>query len=226
MFDNPVPVVFSGPGHHRRRLLVAGQSVPYWNVFGTFADLVCLVLLHFLLKKEGYRIWDLLRVPKISLGRDILIGIGLFVLLFPTAILGVTILANLLIYGTLQPDLGSGLLIARQLPAWAAIHSLVIWWLIWSPTESTFYNGYLFSRIEALTKRTWLAVVIVGFFWTLQHIFFPFMPDGKYLLWRFLQFLGIGMLMPWLFSRLRRLRPLIITHWLMDISSVLLTLKF
>ena len=201
-------------------------SVPYWNVFGTFADVGCLLLLRYLLKKEGYRIRDLIRVPNISIGRDILIGVGLFLLIFPTAIMGLTILANILIYGTLQPDLGSGLLISRQLPIWATIHSLLIWWVIWSPTESTFYNGYLFPRIEAYTGRTWIAIVIVGFFWTLQHIFFPFMPDWKYLVWRFLQFLGIGLLMPWLFSRIRRLRPLIVTHWLMDITGVLLTIKF
>jgi hypothetical protein len=201
-------------------------SVPYWNVFGTIADVGCLLILHYFLKKEGFRIWDLIRVPNISLKRDILIGVGLFLLIFPTAIMGFTIIANIVIYGVLQPDLGSGLLIARQLPIWATIHSLLIWWVIWSPTESTFYNGYLFPRIESLTGQTWIAVLLVGFFWTLQHIFFPFMPDGKYLVWRFIQFLGIGILMPWLFSRIRRLRPLIITHWLMDITGVVLTIKF
>ncbi len=42
----------------------------------------------------------------------------------------------------------------------------------------------------------------------------------------FLQFLAVGLLFPWLFSRLRRLRPLIITHWLLDFLGVALTLKF
>lgn len=200
-------------------------SVPYWNVFGTFADIGCIILLIFLVRKEGYQIFDLLRTQNIPLWRDILIGVGLFLLIFPPAIIGATMMANIFIYGTLQPDLGSGLLIERQLPPWAMIHSLLIWWLIWSPTESTFYNGYLFPRFEALTGRTWVVVIIVGFFWALQHIFFPFIPDGKYLAWRFLQFLSIGLLMPFLFSRFRRLRPLIITHWLMDIASVVLTIK-
>ena len=201
------------------------SSIPYWNVFGTFADLFCLVILHYLLKKEGYQIWDLLKLPQKPILRDLLLGIGLFLLIFPTVIMGITLLANFLIYGMLQPDLGEGMLIGRQLPLWATIHSLLIWWLIWSPTESTFYNGYLFPRLEVLTGKTWKAILLVGFFWTLQHIFFPFIPDGKYLVWRFIQFIGIGFLMPWLFSRIRRLRPLIITHWLMDIMSVLLTIK-
>ncbi|TVR75584.1 MAG: CPBP family intramembrane metalloprotease [Marinilabiliales bacterium] len=201
-------------------------SVPYWNVFGTFADIGCILLLIYFLRKEGCSIWDLMRVGNIPLWRDILIGVGLFLLLFPVAIIGVTILANVLIYGTIEPDLGTGLLTGRQLPAWALFHSLFIWWVIWSATESTFYNGYLFPRFEALTGKTWVAVAIVGFFWALQHIFFPFIPDGKYLIWRFLQFLPIGLLMPFLFARLRRLRPLIIAHWLMDIAGVVLTIEF
>jgi len=201
-------------------------AVPFWNVFGTLADIGCLLLLRHFLKKEGFGIRDLLRAPGFSAGRDVLIGIGLFLLIFPTAIMGITILSNLLVYGTLQPDLGSGILIARQLPTWAMLYSLLVWWVIWSVTESTYYNGYLFPRIQALTGKTWAAVLVVGCFWALQHIFFPFIPDGKYLVWRFLQFLGIGMLMPWLFSRLRRLRPLIVAHWLMDFAGVVLTLKF
>lgn len=201
-------------------------SVPYWNVFGTLADVGCLLLLHDLLKKEGFKIWDLLRVPDTPLWRDILIGVGLFLLIFPTIIMGVTLIANLVVYGTLQPVFENGLLIARQLPAWARFYSLFVWWVIWSPTELMFYNGYLFPRFEAFTGKTWMAVMIVGFFWTLQHIFFPFMLDGSYLVWRFIQFLGIGLLMPWLFSRLRRLRPLIVTHWILDIAGVVLTINF
>jgi membrane protease YdiL (CAAX protease family) len=201
-------------------------SVPYWNVSGSLADIGCLILLHYLLKKEGLSIIDLIRAPKIPIWRDILIGVGLFLLIFPTIILGVTVLANLLIYGALEPAIESGLLIARQLPIWATLYSFVVWWVIWSPTESTFYNGYLFPRFEALTGRSWIAILVVGFFWTFQHIFLPFIPDWRYLAWRFLQFLGIGLLMPWLFTRFRRLRPLIITHWLMDISSLFFTIQF
>ena len=37
---------------------------------------------------------------------------------------------------------------------------------------------------------------------------------------------AIGLLMPILFAHLRRLRPLIIAHWLMDIAGVVLTVEF
>jgi membrane protease YdiL (CAAX protease family) len=200
-------------------------AVPYWNVFGTLVDLGCLLLLHHYLKKEGLSLLHLIRASRFPLWRDVLVGIGLFLLIFPTAIMGGTILSNLIVYGTFQPDLGEGVLIARQLPRWAMLYSLLVWWVIWSVTESVYYNGYLFPRLEALNGRTWTAILVVGAFWALQHVFFPFIPDARYIIWRFLQFLGIGLVMPWLFSRLRRLRPLIVSHWLMDFTGVLLTLR-
>jgi membrane protease YdiL (CAAX protease family) len=195
-------------------------SVPYFNIFGSLADIGSLLILYLLLKKEGYRLWDLFRGPKKPTWRDALIGVGLFLLLFPTAIVGVSMLANVLVYGTLQPEIVTTLF--AKLPQWATLYSLLVWWVIWSPTESSFYNGYLFPRIEALTKRTWAAILIVGFAWGLQHVFFPLVLDWKYVIWRFMQFLVVGMVFPWLFSRLRRLPPLVVTHWLMDLAGALM----
>jgi hypothetical protein len=127
-------------------------SVPYFYVFGSIADLGCLSILYLFLKKEGYHLKDLFNQPKRPAWRDVLIGAGLFLLLFPIAIMGVSILANLIVYGTIQPDIVSTLF--TRGPLWANVYSLVIWWVVWLPTESSFYNGYLFPRIEALTNRS------------------------------------------------------------------------
>jgi membrane protease YdiL (CAAX protease family) len=97
--------------------------------------------------------------------------------------------------------------------------------VIWSPTKSSFYNGYLFPRVEVLTKHPWAAALIVGFAWVLHHVLFPLVPDWKYVIWRFLQFLVVGMVFPRLFSHLRRLSPLIVTHWLMDFTGALLRIQ-
>jgi membrane protease YdiL (CAAX protease family) len=197
-------------------------SVPYYYVFGSLADLGCLLILYVYLKKEGYRWRDLILQPRRPVWRDVLIGLGLFLLLFPIGIMGMSLLANLLVYGTLQPTIVNTLF--ARVPLWASLYSVVAWWLIWSPTESSFYNGYLFPRIEASTHHTGLTVVIVGFAWALHHVFFPLVLDWKYVIWRFLQFLVVGMVFPWLFSRLRRLSPLIVTHWLMDLTGAVMRL--
>jgi membrane protease YdiL (CAAX protease family) len=100
------------------------------------------------------------------------------------------------------------------------------WWFIWSPTEELTYNGYALPRLDALTDRPWLSMVLVSFFWALHHVFFPLLLDWHYVIWRFLIFVPVCVILPILFRRFRRLRPLIFLHWLMDFSAVVWTLQF
>ena len=106
------------------------------------------------------------------------------------------------------------------------VYSLSAWWLLWSPIEQMTYQGYALPRIEALAHSRWIAVSIVGFWWALQHAFLPFILDWKYVAWRFLAFLPGVIAFTLIYFKLRRLPPLIVAHWPMDIFAVLLTLKF
>ena len=98
--------------------------------------------------------------------------------------------------------------------------------MIWSPTEDMTYNGYAFPRLEVLFGRSWLAILVVAFWWTLQHCALPLIFDWKYILWRFCSFLPGVLVILLIYRRTRRLPPLILAHWLMDIGGALMTLKF
>ena len=39
------------------------------------------------------------------------------------------------------------------------------------------YQAYVLPRIQALSGRAWIAVVVVSFWWALQHSFLPFIAD-------------------------------------------------
>src|ERR1039458_4379248 len=75
-------------------------------------------------------------------------------------------------------------IMGRVLPVWAVVYSLSVWWMIWSPTEEMTYQAYALPRIQALSGRTWVAMVVVGFWWALQHSLLPFLPDWRSALWR------------------------------------------
>ena len=100
-----------------------------------------------------------------------------------------------------------------------------LWWLIWSPTEEMTYRGYAFPRFEVLCRNRGLAIGLVSFWWTLQHVFLPFILDWKLVLWRFLAFLPgvVILLLPSL--KIRRLGPFVFAHWPMDVVAVFMTLK-
>jgi hypothetical protein len=85
------------------------------------------------------------------------------------------------------------------------------------------YQGYVLPRLEALTGRTWIAYLIVLFWWSAQHCMFPFIPDWRYVAYRSLMMVPILLLCMAIYLRIRRLSPLIIAHWPMDISVAIMT---
>lgn len=60
----------------------------WWSVYGTLIDFGCLGLLFWLTRREGVRLRDLLSFSKSHLKKDILLGLGIFVVVFPVCVLG------------------------------------------------------------------------------------------------------------------------------------------
>lgn len=208
-------------------LLLRGFDVPnptveirnWWPVYGTLVDLGCLGLLLWLTRREGIRLLDLIGIVKSKLLTDIPRGLGLFVLIFPITIFGGGMLARLIAYGDLNPVFPENTYM-RTLPLLALLYSRILWWPLWSATEEITYNGYALPRLIAQTKSTWLSVAIVAFFFAIQHSFLM-LAGFQFGLYMFLTFLPLSIAMELAYLRIRRLPPLIVAHWLMDLSNVL-----
>jgi membrane protease YdiL (CAAX protease family) len=196
-------------------------SAPWWSVYAPLVDFGCLFLMARFTRSEGIRLRDL--IGKIR-WRDPLVGMGWFLLIFPFFWVA-SPLSSWLVWHTKQPYLYPGLLTARALPLWAVIYSLTVWWMMWSATEETTYQAYALPRLQALSGRAWVAILIVSFWWTVQHSFLPLILEWQYVFWRFLAFFPGVLVMTLIYHRTRRLPPLIFAHYLMDFSAMLMTLK-
>jgi membrane protease YdiL (CAAX protease family) len=209
-------------------LALQGSRTPWlsagawWTIYGTLVDLGCLLLMWTFTRREGVSLRNL--IGPIRCGRDLVLGIGCFLLVFPLFV-GGGLLSGLVFYGTMQVSVYPGILGGRVLPTWALIYSLSLWWLIWSPTEEMTYQAYVLPRIQALSGRAWIAVIVVSFWWALQHSFLPFIPDLRLIIWRFVAFLPGVVAFTLIYLRTRRLAPLILAHWLMDITAVVMTIQ-
>lgn len=199
-------------------------AAPWWSIYGTLVDLGCLVLLWQFTRSEGTRLRDLIGSIRWRNGWDFFLGAGIFLLVFPLFVVG-GLLSCRLVYGVFQVNVFPGILGGRVLPLWAAIYSRSAWWLIWSPTEEMTYAGYVLPRAQALAPRTWMAVVVVAFWWSVQHSFLPFIPEWRNFLWRFLAFVPGIVTMVLIYLRVRRLAPLIVAHWTMDIIATVMTMR-
>jgi len=197
----------------------------WWSIYGTLVDLGCLVLIAHFTKQEHIRIRDLIGKVRLRYGHDILLGACVFLLIFPV-FMGGSFVSSMLVYGSWDPQRNLYLLGVRTLPLWGMLYSLAVWWPISAAIEETTYQGYALPRIQALSGHTWIAVLCVIFFWSLQHCVLPFVPDWRYSLFRFIAFLPGVLLLTLIYLRLRRLPPLIVAHWPMDLGAVLMTLVF
>ncbi len=209
-------------------LLAAHRPAPWreaghwWNVYGTLVDLGCLVSMRYFTGREGIRLRDLIGPVRLRRAHDLFLGLGYFAAIFPF-FLGGSYVARWLLYRSSQANPNAYLLSEHHLPVWATVYSLTLWWMIWSPTEEMTYQAYVLPRLHALTGRRWIAFLMVGLWWAAQHCALPFIPDWRFLLFRFLAFLpGVLMLMLF-YLRSRRLAPLIVAHWPMDIAASLMT---
>jgi hypothetical protein len=205
--------------HRPSPFQTAGQ---WWIVYGTLSDLCCLLGMRYFARKEGIRLRDLIGPIRLRWGRDIFLGLGILILSFPLFIAG-GYLAAWVSYGSMAAVPMELVWQRHTLPLWATVYSLTVWWIIQSATEEMTYQGYALPRLEALTGRTWIALSIVGFWWALQHCMIPFVPDWRYVTYRFLMMLPVLVMMMLIYLRIRRLSPLILAHWPMDLAGAIMT---
>lgn len=198
------------------------EATYWWSVFFTLGDIACLLGLRCFTRREGIRLRDLIGPIRMRYGHDLWLGLGYLMLAAPFFIVAPA-LAQRWLYGSSGLNPGASLLHAHALPAWAMVYSITLWWFISSPTEEATYQGYALPRLEALTGHTWIAVAVVAFCFTAQHCVIGFVPDWRFLAWRFLSFLPGCLIVTLIYVRTRRLMPLIFAHWPMDIAAVLLT---
>jgi uncharacterized protein len=192
------------------------DAEPWLPVYGTLIDAACLTLLWRLTRREGIRLFDLVGFEPTRLVRDVLLGLAVI----PASlafILGGVYATGWLVYGTLTPPYLFG-----ALPLPAALYGVLVWPFIWGLTEQMTYNGYLVPRFQVLCRSTSLAIVIVAFAWSLQHVFMPLTFDARFMVFRLLSSIPNSVFVSLLYLRLRRLVPLAIAHALMDGASVLI----
>lgn len=192
-------------------------AAAWWTVYGTLIDIATLLTLGWLTRREGLRLVDLLGDAPRRLGRDLAMGLGLTVLYVALGFLSGA-LTTLAVYGVTTAPVP----LMGGLPRWATWYSLLVWPLIWGVAEELTYQGYALPRLQVITGRTWLALLLVTLGFGLQHSALPFRADGNFMLWRFGSSLLLGLAAALVYLRLRQLLPLIVAHWAANALSVLL----
>ena len=197
------------------------ESAAWWPAAVICTNLVCLVLLIRFYRQDGLRFWEVFRIERQFIKPDLLFMLGFLLIAAPLGYLPNVVSARWL-FG--DPQIALDLLV-RPLPAWAAISILIFFPLLQGLVEIPTYMLYALPRLEAQGIRPWLAVSLAASFLSAQHIFAPFILDGRFVTYRLVMFLPFAVLIALVIRWRPRLMPhMALVHLLMDMSLAVMFL--
>ena len=177
------------------------------NVWIVGVDLATLALVARLLRREGSSGRELL--GRLT-GRDLARSAPVFVIL-AVAFFVATFVANLVVYLG-PPPTGTA---TGSVPLWLGVWSTALMPVTIAFAEELLYRGYLLPRFQSrLGRATGFILVALGF--GLQHLVFV-LGDPRAMVSRVLALFLVGLVLQALYRWTRRLWPLVIGHWLLDL---------
>ncbi len=219
-------------------LLAAGFAVAFWAYHLTdsahagdlaqaftrynmplLADVVCIGLLIWRVRREGMTLRDLVRPTRQHLVRDLIRGV--FILAPVACVVGVFIvLYAVLSSSTALRGVDAASILNPLGAPWHVVITLLIIPISSGVTEEMVYRGYALPRLQALTGRRWLAIGITALGFGLQHVAFALVD------WRLAVIGGVSMVMVgvaygmFYIAARQRLLPLILVHWQADFVAL------
>lgn len=191
------------------------QSAGWWPLGITVANLICLPFLLAQFQKEGRSYWEVFRIRRVNIKRDLLAALGWMVIAGPAGYFPNVLLAGWL-FGNSLAVLD---LFVRPLPLWAVYACIFLFPITQGLVETPLYFSYGMPRLKAQGLPTWLALTIPAVMLGLQHMAAPFLFDMRFVAWRALMYLPFAFVIGCMLLWRPRLQPYIaIIHILMNMS--------
>ncbi|MBO4903078.1 MAG: CPBP family intramembrane metalloprotease [Lachnospiraceae bacterium] len=182
----------------------------WWTIVATIVNIFTIVLLVFAAKKNGMTYGELIGYRKGSTKIRQIVLMSVLILVLGT---GGMYLAGFLCYGVIP--YASPMMI-EPIPKILAILNFLPLPVTTALAEDGLYLGCGVNHIENKVP----AIIIPAFFYALQHCFIPTLPDGRYVLYRFLSYLPLTIILCLYYHKKRNPVPVMIGHALIDMMTV------
>ncbi|MFC7457392.1 CPBP family intramembrane glutamic endopeptidase [Brachybacterium sp. GCM10030267] len=205
----PVLILLLGLG-----LLAANLSLLYANALVVIVDLLALGIVARAMHAEGRRLRDLLgpwRWVDLAWG-------GLLLVIVVVGFLASNVVANLIVHGGAPPSPQT----TPSIPLWVGLVGFLVAPLTIAVSEEAVYRGYAQPRLQPALGRIG-ALVMVAVVFALQHVGFA-LTSAPDIAAKVLTTLFAGLLLGGLWLWMRRLMPLVLAHWGLDLLLGLPTL--
>lgn len=178
-------------------------------------DSATFLLMVILMNREGIHLRDLFDLGGQPRGRDWWIGIGSALGLLILYTFGV-IIGNTLIYGpSLNPLLAGG--VPEELPPyWIIMSGLFLFPITSTLMESLLYFGYALPRMEQVTEREVLSILLVGLAFALQHI--QPLVSWQQSITALIAFVPAGLFLAFIALKTRRILPVALSLFVLNLA--------
>ncbi|WP_128773551.1 CPBP family intramembrane glutamic endopeptidase [Actinomyces oricola] len=192
-------------------LIAMGRAMLWMNVLIVVIDIVTLVLVHRLLRAEGRGLADLLQpVRGADFAWGLLCGLIILVAWFPATFIG-----NLVAYQGPPPEASYG---GGAVPLWLGLFAVSVMPVTIGLAEEALYRGYLQPRLQGRIGLVG-AVLTASAVFALQHIGFA-LPDPRMAVASVVRTFLAGLVFAGLLIWRKRVMPLAVGHWLMDLLGL------
>jgi len=188
------------------------DAVMWGNVTVMVVDVVTVVVVAVVLQRAGSSLRALLRTT--TPGRDIAWGLLLGVIGM-VGLYAATFIGNLAVYLGPPPTAGAA---GVAPPVWLGLTSLLLMPITIAVAEEVLYRGYLQSVLTLRWGR-WVGLLVTAVFFSVQH-FALTAADPQAWLARGIALLLVGVMFGLFAWWMKRLWPLIIGHWLLDVIGL------
>jgi hypothetical protein len=194
-------------------------SQKYWLLTATLTNLVSIILLISLFKREGSKYINLFHFNRASFRKDLLIFIGLTLIIGPVAFFPNNLL-SIWLWGNAEIPFK---MMFQPIESWLSYTLLLAFPTTIAFAELATYFGYIMPRLEKQLNITWISVLLPVLFLSIQHCTLPFIPDAKFIIYRGLVFLPFALLL----GISMRYRPTLfpyfaILHGIMDFGTAIM----
>lgn len=195
------------------------ESEKYWMLVATLGNVVSILLLVLLFRREGKKYLSMFQFDKGKWKQDLPLFLGLTLLLGPMA-LGPNYLLSIWLYGNMTTPYE---LLFQPMPSAYTYTVLVAFPVTIALAELPTYFGYIMPRLGKGIRKKWLAVLLPAFFLSIQHCCLPLIFDTRFIIYRGLMFLPFALLIGIaLWKRPGLLPYFVILHGLMDMQAVVM----
>ena len=181
-----------------------------WSIIVSLCNIITIIILLYICKRERINYFDMIKYKKGNTKITTVIFVSILTLCIGFSEM---YFAGFICYDKFPY---MPVMMLEPIPIVLSIINIFILPITTTLAEDGLYLGIGVNQI----KNKYAAIILSAFFYALQHSFIPFLPDIRFIIYRFISFLPLTILFCIYYYRKRNPLPIMVGHFIINIATV------